>query len=237
MSLSRVSVMGCESKMLNRRSWPVWLATSCSRRRRMSASAVGIIPGLGGGADADAVGLALLAAAVAAQPRAAHGVNRGVDQRAQVFADHTADHVAGQGEQAGQDAFALLPGRVTLRDVGDFMGQHPGEFILPVDQGQQPAGDVNATARNGEGVGFGLVHDLKAELPARVVHRGHQSPAHFAQVSLGFGHGVEADLLLDQLRHLRALLDVALGGRAQQLTLRRGGEHPDRQRGEGQAPR
>ena len=40
-SLSRVWVIGCESKMLKRRSFPVWLATSQSRRWRMSASAVG----------------------------------------------------------------------------------------------------------------------------------------------------------------------------------------------------
>ena len=70
----------------------------------------GIIPGLGGGADANAVGLAFLAAAVMAQPRAAYRPNRGVDQRAQVFPHHTADHIAGQGKQAGQDPFALLPG-------------------------------------------------------------------------------------------------------------------------------
>ena len=188
-----------------------------------------IIPGLGGGTDTDAVGLAFLAPAVAAQPRAAHRVNRGVDQRAQVFTHHVANDIAGHGEEAGQDALALLFGRVTLRDVGDFMRQHPGEFILAVDQGQQPAGDVNATAGNGEGVRLLLVHDLETELPTRVVHHGHQSPAHFAQVSLGLGHGIEADLLLDQLGHLRALLDVTLGGRAQQLTLRRGGEYPDRQ--------
>ena len=32
------------------------------------------------------------------------------------------------------DAFALLPGRVPLGDVGDFMRQNTGEFIFAVDQ-------------------------------------------------------------------------------------------------------
>ena len=36
-------------------------------------------------------------------------------------------------------------------------------------------------------------------------------PPYFSQVSLGLGHGIEADLLLDQLCYLRALLNVTLG--------------------------
>ena len=71
----------------------------------------------------------------------------------------------------------------------DFMRQHTGQFVLPIQQGQQPAGDVNAAPRNGERVRFGLVHDFEAELPARVVCCGRQSLTHFAQVSLGGGMG------------------------------------------------
>ena len=70
----------------------------------------GIIPGLSRGADADAVGLALLAAAIAARPGPADDVNGRVDQRAEVFAHHTANDAARQREQAGQDALALLVG-------------------------------------------------------------------------------------------------------------------------------
>ena len=57
----------------------------------------GGITGLSGGADADTVGFALLSAAVVAHPGAAHGINRGVDQGAQILTHHTADHVARQG--------------------------------------------------------------------------------------------------------------------------------------------
>ena len=56
----------------------------------------GSVAGLSGGADADAVGLALLSAAVVVQPGATHRINRGVDQGAQILTHHIADHVARQ---------------------------------------------------------------------------------------------------------------------------------------------
>src|SRR5215472_15366686 len=83
-----------------------------------------LISGLGSSADSDAVGLGFLAAAVMTQPRAADGVNRGVDQCAQVFAHHVAHYVSRQREQFGQKSLALLPGQVALRDVRDLVREH-----------------------------------------------------------------------------------------------------------------
>ena len=144
----------------------------------------GIIPGLSRGADADAVSLALLAAAIAAQPGPADDLNGRVDQRAEIFADHTANDAARQREQAGQNALALLAGGVPLGDVGDFMGQHAGQFIFAFGQDEQPTGHVDAPAGNREGVGFLLVNDVKGKLPARVACGRDEAPADLLQVAL-----------------------------------------------------
>ena len=50
---------------------------------------------------------------------------------------------------------------VALGGVGDLVANHAGEFVLAIDQGQQPAGDVDIAAREREGVGSRLVDDMK----------------------------------------------------------------------------
>ena len=41
---------------------------------------------------------------------------------------------------------------VPLGDVANLMGQHPGEFRLGIEIGQQPAVDVYQPARQGKGI-------------------------------------------------------------------------------------
>ena len=110
------------------------------------------------------------------------------------------------------------------------MRQHSGKFILPVDQGQQSTRHVDATPGDGKRIGLGLVHDLELNF-----HRGSFATAptdgrisrRYASVS---GAGVQPDLLLDQFGDFRTLLDVALHGRTQQLTLGGGEEQAARQK-------
>src|SRR5262249_21520286 len=102
----------------------------------------------------------------------------------------------------------------------------------PINEGQQPTRDVNGPSWNRERIGLRLVYNLKAELPTRVLDNGHQPVADLAQVGLGFRQGVQANLLLDQFCHLRALFEVSRRRRAEQLPTGRGSEHSDGQRGE-----
>ena len=49
-------------------------------------------------------------------------------------------------------------------DVSQFVRQHPGQFVVILGQGDQFAGDVDATARNAEGVHLGEFHEGETEL-------------------------------------------------------------------------
>ena len=57
---------------------------------------------------------------------------------------------------------------MSRRHMADFMGQNPGDFRLVIGEGQQPAGDVNIAARQGEGIDNGGVQN--GETPGQIAH-------------------------------------------------------------------
>ena len=112
--------------------------------------------------------------------------------------------------------------------VAVLVREHARQFILPLEQRQQPTGHVNAAARNRERVGLLLVDNLKTELPTRVISRGEESLSNFTKVSLRDWQGAETNLPLNQFGYFRSLLDVALWGRTEQLSVRASRQHPTR---------
>ena len=122
---------------------------------------------------------------------------------------------------------------MTLGDVGHLVPQHTGEFVLAIDQREQSARDVKSTARNREGVRLRLIDNLKTELPSRIVHFLRQPLSDIPHERLSRRGGTQTDLLLNNLCHLGALLDVAVGRRREQLAVRSGRDCPERKDGKG----
>ena len=87
------------------------------------------------------------------------------------------------------------------------------------------------SAGNGEGIRFGLINDLKTKLPARIVGGSDEPLTHGAEIRIQSRRHINADLLLDELRDVRALIDIALGRGTEQLSLRRNGPQPKEQPG------
>ena len=69
---------------------------------------------------------------------------------------------------------------VPVRNVADFVAEYAGELVLAVDEGEQPARDVDRAAWERERVGFFHVDHMEAVVHARwsvardsLAHRRH----------------------------------------------------------------
>lgn len=92
--------------------------------------------------------------------------NRVLHRRGHAGRDRALHHLATARTSAGQDgregcragqdvgltAVGHAPRDVTLGDVRDFMGQHPGQFALVARQHHQPRVDADVAARQRKGV-------------------------------------------------------------------------------------
>src|SRR3989344_2900691 len=86
---------------------------------------------------------------------------------------------------------------VTGRDMADLVTQHGGEFGLGIEIGENPAGDVDVSARQGEGVDLRAVEHGEVKREMRAVALRRQFLADPLDVGLEFRVGIDAVLLLD----------------------------------------
>ena len=64
-----------------------------------------------------------------------------------------------------------------LRDVGDFMGQHPGQFGFRLCRQDEAAMHADITARQGKGIQRGVADGEKLEIPSRLWRRRREAGA------------------------------------------------------------
>ena len=105
-----------------------------------------LVARLGGHLLADAIRLQLLAAAVAREDPPARHRDGGGHQVSQRPGNQRARQQAGQSQQARPRGAGLALGVVAGGHVYHLVGDHVGEFVLAVRDGEQPPRDIDVAA-------------------------------------------------------------------------------------------
>jgi hypothetical protein len=222
MLATRSGVVGCVAKKLERLRAPATSASARSRVPRKSASAAGFQPAR---AEADAIRLELLLAAIRRQREAGDGA-AGVAHRAAEARAHDAEqaarHAKEDGERRGR---AHAAHRVALDDVRHLVRDHAGQLVLAVRQRQQAAGDVDPAAGDGEGIGVCLVGHVPLPVDVSAARRLRQAPADRSDILDGLRIAHEPDGALDLLGLLAADLPLLLRRHRETTTCHEPAEH------------
>ena len=122
----------------------------------------GVIPGLGHPFESQVVGFLLMIPAILEHGRLPHGLaadeEGGGGGPPQEHRGQAA-HQGGYGDPLGLVHHA---GHVPGVDVGNFVGQNPGQFSLPVHEADKTAVYKDVAAGHGKGIQGGVIQDVKA---------------------------------------------------------------------------
>ena len=141
----------------------------------------------GGGQDlqADAVRFPLVAAGEIDLALDAAGAGGGQGRTAQLGVLGPQQHGGDDGGGHGQAHLAgglHGAGDVALGDVGDFVGQHGGQFSFRFREGDEPAVDADMAAWACEGIDHLRVHHEEVEFTPAVFAAGHQAVAQVLEI-------------------------------------------------------